>query len=66
VDQPETARQIRKGLVRILRHVSIRGWWDSKCKIFRPPDKRKKTDFQPVPFEVAYEERKNGKLNQKK
>ena len=36
---PKTAGQIRKGLVRILRHVSVRQWWNSKCKIFEPPDR---------------------------
>jgi hypothetical protein len=35
---PKTAGQIRKGLVRILRHVSVRQWWNSKCKKFEPPD----------------------------
>jgi len=35
---PQTAGQIRKGLVRIFRHVAIRGWWDRKGKKFRPPD----------------------------
>ena len=35
---PITAEQIRKGLARILRHVSVRQWWNGKCKIFEPPD----------------------------
>lgn len=34
---PVTAGQIRKGLTRILKHVSVREWWDRKCKIFEPP-----------------------------
>ena len=33
---PKTAGQIRKGLVRILRHVSVRQWWNAKCKKFEP------------------------------
>lgn len=33
-----TAGQIRKGLVRILRHVSVRQWWDGTCRKFQPPN----------------------------
>jgi hypothetical protein len=36
--QPQTAGQIRKGLVNILRHVAIRSWWNAKYKKFMPPD----------------------------
>lgn len=41
---PQTAGQIRKGLVRILMHVAVRQWWNPKCKIFEPPDKRKNSE----------------------
>jgi len=34
---PQTAGQIRKGLVRILMHVRVRHWWSSTCKKFEPP-----------------------------
>ncbi|SFJ08840.1 transposase, partial [Nitrosomonas sp. Nm34] len=30
--QPQTAGQIRTGLVNILRHVAIRSWWNAKYK----------------------------------
>ncbi|AKH38978.1 MULTISPECIES: hypothetical protein [Nitrosomonas] len=36
--QPQTAGQIRTGLVNILRHVAIRSWWNAKYKKFMPPD----------------------------
>ena len=36
--QPQTAGQIRKGLVNILGHVAIRSWWNAKYKKFMPPD----------------------------
>lgn len=36
--RPKTAGQIRKGLVPIFRHVSVRQWWNRKCKKFEPPD----------------------------
>lgn len=35
---PKTAGQIRKGLVRIFRHVSVRQWWNGKCRKFEPLD----------------------------
>lgn len=35
---PITAGQIRKGLVRILKHVAVRQWWNRKCKKFEPPN----------------------------
>lgn len=35
---PITAGQIRKGLVCIFKHVSVRQWWCRKCKKFEPPD----------------------------
>lgn len=38
---PQTAGQIRKGLVRILMHVAVRQWWNPTCKKFEPPDKGK-------------------------
>ena len=37
-DNPVTAGQIRKGLVRILMHVRIRDWWNRKCHKFEPPN----------------------------
>jgi hypothetical protein len=43
-DQPQTAGQIRKGLVDILRHVAIRSWWNAKCKKFMPPDWNKNSN----------------------
>ena len=39
-DTPITAGQIRKGLVILFRHVSVRPWWNSTCKIFEPPNWR--------------------------
>ncbi len=48
---PQTAGQIRKGLVRIFRHVAVRQWWNSKCKKFEPPDWAENRDFD-------YEQRK--------
>lgn len=48
---PKTAGQIRKGLVRILRHVAVRGWWDGTCKKFEPPNEWENSDY-------AYERRK--------
>ena len=41
---PITAGQIRKGLVRIFRHVAVRQWWNSKCKKFEPPDGEENDD----------------------
>ena len=35
---PQTAGQIRKGLVSILRQVSVRQWWNGTCQKFEPPD----------------------------
>ena len=35
---PQTAGQIRKGLVSIFRHVSVRQWWNGTCQKFEPPD----------------------------
>jgi hypothetical protein len=35
---PKTAGQIRKGLVRIFRHVRVRQWWNAKSRKFEPPD----------------------------
>jgi len=34
---PRTAGQIRKGLVKELKHVAIRRWWNKTCKKFQPP-----------------------------
>jgi len=48
---PKTAGQIRKGLVRILRHVSVRQWWNGKCKKFEPPDWTENRN-------ITYEQRK--------
>ncbi len=41
-EHPTTAGQIRKGLVILFRHVSVRPWWNSKCKKFEPPTWRGK------------------------
>lgn len=49
-EPPRTAGQIRKGLVRILRHVSVRQWWNGKCKKFEPPDWTENRN-------IAYEQR---------
>lgn len=35
---PQTAGQIRKGLLHNFRHVAIRRWWNRKCQKFEPPD----------------------------
>ena len=43
---PRTAGQIRKGLVRIFRHVAVRRWWNSKCKKFAPPDCTENAGFE--------------------
>ena len=48
---PQTAGQIRKGLVRTLKHVAIRQWWNRKCKKFEPPDWVECSD-------IDYEQRK--------
>lgn len=45
-NSPITASQIRKGLVRILRHVDVRAWWDKTCKKFEPPDDKKYEYFE--------------------
>ncbi len=45
-DNPITAGQIRKGLVRLFRHVSVRRWWNKTCKKFEPPDGTKYNDFE--------------------
>ncbi|MFA0814054.1 IS701 family transposase [Microbulbifer epialgicus] len=37
--QPITAGRIRQGLVRQLRHVYVRGWWNATCRKFEPPNK---------------------------
>lgn len=44
-NNPITAGQIRKGLVVVLGHVAIRGWWNSKCKKFKPPDTDKMKNY---------------------
>jgi len=51
--QPETPGQIRKGLVRILRHVNVRQWWDSKCKIFKPPNSEHDAKPHHIQLEAA-------------
>ena len=43
---PQTAGQIRKGLVSILRHVRVRQWWSPKCKKFQPPDEDKSDNHE--------------------
>jgi hypothetical protein len=50
---PKTAGQIRKGLVRIFRHVSVRQWWNGKSKKFEPPDRRENERFEYEPLKVA-------------
>lgn len=41
-DNPQTAGQIRTGLVQIFRQVAVRRWWHPTCRKFAPPDARKK------------------------
>lgn len=36
-DTPQTAGQVRKGLVLIFMHLRVCGWWNSKRKKFLPP-----------------------------
>ena len=48
-----TAGQIRKGLVRIFRHVAVRGWWSSKCQKFEPPDEGKSDESAYKPLKAA-------------
>ena len=43
---PQTAGQIRKGLVSILRHVRVRQWWDPTCKKFQPPDEDEHDNYE--------------------
>ena len=50
---PTTAGQIRKGLLMILRHVSVGQWWDSTCKKFEPPDKKENEAYADKPRKVA-------------
>lgn len=50
---PMTAGQIRKGLVRIFRHVAVRQWWNSKCKKFEPPDGEENDDSAYKLFKAA-------------
>ena len=45
-NNPITAGQIRKGLVRILRHVAVRAWWNKTCKKFEPPDDKKYENYE--------------------
>ena len=42
---PITAGQIRTGLVRIFRHVRVRGCWNGTCKKFAPPDGAENREF---------------------
>ena len=35
---PQTAGQIRKGLLNNFRHVAVRQWWNRKRKKFEPPN----------------------------
>lgn len=37
-NNPVTAGQIRIGLAQILSHVSVRDWWNRKCKKFEAPN----------------------------
>jgi len=48
-----TAGQIRKGLVRIFRHVAVRGWWSSKCQKFEPPDGGESDESAYKPLKAA-------------
>ncbi|EOC5264585.1 MULTISPECIES: transposase [Enterobacteriaceae] len=52
-ENPRTAGQIRKGLVRHFRHVAVRRWWSSKGQKFRPPDERERIDFEYKQRKVA-------------
>ena len=38
VKKSMTAGRIREGLIRELMHVRVADWWNSKMKIFRPPE----------------------------
>lgn len=44
-ENPCTAGQIRKGLVKHFRHVAVRRWWNKRCKKFEPPDGQINDDF---------------------
>ena len=50
---PKTAGQIRKGLVNIFRHVSVRLWWNGTCKKFEPPVWAENRDFEYEQLKVA-------------
>ena len=52
-DRPTTAGQIRKGLLKVFRHVAIRQWWDSTCQIFRPPDCKENEKYVFKPRKAA-------------
>ena len=43
---PQTAGQIRKGLLVNFRHVAVRQWWNRKCRKFEPPDWHKYRGFE--------------------
>ena len=50
---PQTAGQIRTGLMCIFRHVAVRQWWNRKCKKFEPPDGAKIRGFEHVQRKTA-------------
>ena len=45
-ETPQTAGQIRKGLVHLFRHVAVRQWWNRTCRKFEPPDWAKTGGFE--------------------
>lgn len=40
----QTAGQIRKGLLANFKHVTVRQWWNQKCKKIEPPNWRKNSE----------------------
>ena len=50
IKQPVTAGRIRLGLQRIFRQVSVRDWWNSKSRKFKPPEL---LDFEPLRDKAA-------------
>ena len=50
INQPVTAGRVRLGLQRIFRQVSVRDWWNSKSRKFKPPEL---LDFEPFSAKAA-------------
>lgn len=44
-ENPCTAGQIRKGLLKHFRHVAVRRWWNKRCKKFEPPERLEREVF---------------------